>query len=234
MQRHRRPELMDQPGLDSEEHVRALQGLSRINALSRTAAILGPPILQLARSRGSPTGLFASSTWPRGGGDLPITLARRASKSGINLVVEGCDISPRAVRFAQAKADARGGHVRFFVLDLLAARPSIKLRCNNVLFIPASSRRTGRNSCWAEWRRLPGAWCWSTIWSGTGGATRWPWSAVTCFPALVWCMLTAPCRLLAAFTPGEVLRIAEQAGLRGATLSRHWPQRYLLTWKASR
>ena len=35
MQRDRRPEVMDQPGLDPAEHDRALQGLRRINRISR-------------------------------------------------------------------------------------------------------------------------------------------------------------------------------------------------------
>src|SRR4051794_24452050 len=37
-QRSRRPEVMDQPGLDFTEHARALQGLGRINTISRTSA----------------------------------------------------------------------------------------------------------------------------------------------------------------------------------------------------
>jgi hypothetical protein len=39
-----------------------------------------------------------------------------------------------------------------------------------------------------------------------------------------------PISVAGAFTPGEALSLAEQAGLQGATLTRHWPQRYLLTW----
>lgn len=35
MQRDRQPEVMDQPGLDPAEHDRALQGLRRINGISR-------------------------------------------------------------------------------------------------------------------------------------------------------------------------------------------------------
>ncbi len=40
--RHRRRELMDQPGLDPVEHARALRGLGRINRVSRSDAILWP------------------------------------------------------------------------------------------------------------------------------------------------------------------------------------------------
>jgi hypothetical protein len=34
-----------------------------------------------------------------------------------------------------------------------------------------------------------------------------------------------------AFTPAEALALAERAGLGGATVGRHWPCRYLLTWR---
>ena len=42
-------ELMDQPDLDQTLHIHALRGLQRINAVSRSAAILWPAIADLAR-----------------------------------------------------------------------------------------------------------------------------------------------------------------------------------------
>jgi len=39
-----------------------------------------------------------------------------------------------------------------------------------------------------------------------------------------------PISVAAAFTPSEALFLAERAGLQGASLTRHWPQRFLLTW----
>src|SRR5208283_5736775 len=120
MQRRRRPELMDQPGLEFTEHVRALQGLSRINTLSRNVAVIWPPIFQLARSRQPANGPLRVLDLATGGGDLPIALARRALQTGMNLAIEGCDISPEAVRYAQSRADTLGIQVRFFVLDALS------------------------------------------------------------------------------------------------------------------
>jgi len=43
-QRDRQPEFMDQPGLDRDEHARALAGLRRINFISGTSASLLAPI----------------------------------------------------------------------------------------------------------------------------------------------------------------------------------------------
>ena len=79
MPRCRSPELMDQPGLGFREHARALQGLRRINRLSRTASILWPQIARLARIRGDtgdPLHLLDVAT---GGGDTPIALKQRAA-----------------------------------------------------------------------------------------------------------------------------------------------------------
>ena len=79
--RCRQAELMDQPGLDAGEHAHALHGLARINRLSRSDAILWPAIERLARAgRGSPIRVLDVAS---GGGDVPIALAKRASRAGL-------------------------------------------------------------------------------------------------------------------------------------------------------
>ena len=50
MQRDRRPEVMDQPGLDPVEHDRALQGLRRINRIRRCVPTLCLPMGRLPLS----------------------------------------------------------------------------------------------------------------------------------------------------------------------------------------
>jgi hypothetical protein len=40
-----------------------------------------------------------------------------------------------------------------------------------------------------------------------------------------------PVSVAAAFTPAEALSLARRAGLEGATIVRHWPQRFLLEWR---
>ena len=39
-----------------------------------------------------------------------------------------------------------------------------------------------------------------------------------------------PVSVQGAFRPNEVVQLARAAGLNGASLTRHWPERYLLTW----
>src|SRR5215475_10732189 len=88
-ERDRQPELMDQPGLDEGVHHKALDGLARVNAISRTVNVLW---------RGLRTADAFSGTGPlrvldigAGGGDIVIGLARSARRHGITMEVDGCD-----------------------------------------------------------------------------------------------------------------------------------------------
>lgn len=42
-----------------------------------------------------------------------------------------------------------------------------------------------------------------------------------------------PLSVAGAFAPQEALQLCVPAGLHGATISRRWPQRFLLTWRRS-
>src|SRR5262245_25760604 len=114
-ERNRQPELMDQPGLDAAEHACALTGLGRINQISRIAAMYWPELRRLAQAR--PGRALRVLDVATGGGDVPITLARRAIRSGLAIAVEGCDKSARAVEFAGEQAAARALPLHFFTLD---------------------------------------------------------------------------------------------------------------------
>ena len=61
MPRDRQPEVMDQPGLDPAEHVRALQGLRRINGISRCVPGLFRHFEKLASE--SPTTQLSVLSW---------------------------------------------------------------------------------------------------------------------------------------------------------------------------
>ena len=45
------------------------------------------------------------------------------------------------------------------------------------------------------------------------------------------CEAVWPLSVEAAFTLAEVQALAAEAGMAGATISRHWPCRYLLAWR---
>src|SRR5271165_869464 len=116
-ERRQTPELMDQPGLDPIEHGRALRGLGRINRVSRSAAVYWPLIRRLAESHPArPTTVLDLAS---GGGDVPVALANRAIRAGLDVRIDGCDMSPTATQFAAQRARDQGVDVRFFTMDVL-------------------------------------------------------------------------------------------------------------------
>jgi len=230
MQRRRRPELMDQPGLELAEHVGALQGLGRINALSRVGSVLWPPIEQLARFQGVSDRPLRVLDLATGGGDTPITLARRATATGSNVEIDGCDISSQAIAYAQGQASACGIRVRFFVLDALREKlPSDY----DVLCCSLFLHHLGEMDAIALLSRMAAA-AQRLVLVDDLVRSRWGYLL-----ALAGCHVLSSSRIVhvdgpasvaAAFTPTEALSLAERAGLLGTSLKRHWPQRFLLTW----
>ncbi len=226
--RQRRPELMDQPGLDAGEHIHALRGLARINRLSRSDAILWPAIERVARTH--PGSAIRVLDVASGGGDVAIALAKRASRAGLDLEVEGCDVSPEAVRYARRQADRSGLSLRFFNLDVLnepiPAGYDV-VTCSLFLhhLAEADARSFMRNAAGATSRLflvndlVRGPVGYLLAWSACRLLTRSP---------VVW--HDGPVSVAGAFTLAEVRELAESAGLAGVTLTRHWPHRFLLTW----
>ncbi len=228
--RHRVPEIMDQPGLDAGDHEHALSGLRRVNFLSRSDAILWPAIAELARTRRPQDSALRVLDLATGAGDIPIALARRAERAGLNIQFDGCDVSPRAVDFARRQAEKPHANVRFFTWDALKGPLPDQyhvIMCS--LFLhhldEASAVEVLRRMSEAASRRIL-----------VNDLIR---SRLGLLLAQAGCRLLTrshvvhydgPASVSAAFTPAEALALAEQAGLRGTTLTRHWPQRFLLSW----
>jgi len=230
MQRSRRPELMDQPGLELAEHVRALQGLGRINTLSRVESVLWPPIERLARSKGMTDRPLRVLDLATGGGDTPINLARRAAATGTNVEIDGCDISSQAIAYAQEQASVGGTRVKFFVLDAL--RESLPSGYD-VLCCSLFLHHLGETDAIALLGRMAATAQRLVL---VDDLVRSHWGYLL---ALTGCYVLSrsrivhfdgPASVAAAFTPSEALSLAERAGLKEARLTRHWPQRFLLTW----
>jgi SAM-dependent methyltransferase len=230
-QRQRQPEIMDQPGLPPAEHDRALTGLARINFFSRSANILWPALIDLARDRPRLRVLDVAT----GAGDLPLRLWQRARRHGLDWQVAGCDISPQAVEHAEQRAHQAGATVSFFVHDVLAGPPlppADAVTCSLFLHHLAEDdarallRRLARpddpegpavvlvNDLERSWPGLLLAHV------GTRLLTR---SRVVHFDG--------PCSVESAFTLGEAQRLAERAGLSGVRVTRRWPCRWLLEWR---
>jgi 2-polyprenyl-3-methyl-5-hydroxy-6-metoxy-1,4-benzoquinol methylase len=227
--RRRRDEIMDRPDLERARHFQALTALERLNLWSGSARILWPPIYHLAKETSSRrlTVLDIAS----GAGDIPIRLFRRAARAGLSLQIEGGDISPRAVAYAQERAARAKVNIHFFPIDALAAdipgsydvvtcslflhhledgqvvrllRTLAPVARHLLLVSDLNRSCTGFVAAYLATRLL----CWSDVVRTDG-----PWSVE------------------AAFTVDEVTMLAERAKLVGATVAKRWPFRLLLTWR---
>lgn len=220
---------MDQPDLDPVLHAQALDGLARINAISRTAATLWPDIARLARTLGSrrPLRLLDVAC---GGGDVTVALARRARREGVALEVSGCDLSSTALDRGRELARRAGAGVSFFELDVTrGALPQYDavicslflhhLDANRVVsLLRALAKPPCRLLLVSDLVRSRLGYLYA--WFGSRCLTR---SEVVAVDALL--------SVRAAFTVAEITSLAERAGLSGVRVRRRFPQRFLLAWE---
>jgi 2-polyprenyl-3-methyl-5-hydroxy-6-metoxy-1,4-benzoquinol methylase len=227
--RNRQPEIMDQPGIDRDDHVAALRGLERINWWSRSAAILWPTIRELARAE--PTRTIRVLDLATGAGDIPIALCRKAKRDKFNLSFAACDCSETALDHARRRADESNVEVRWFQHDVLSGPIADQfdvvvcslflhhLEPNDAVVVlnrmrDAAARIVRVN----DLNRSRLGWWMARL--GTVLLTR---SAVA--------RADGPRSVEGAFSRAEALELAERAGLRGAAVVRRWPCRWLMTWR---
>jgi 2-polyprenyl-3-methyl-5-hydroxy-6-metoxy-1,4-benzoquinol methylase len=230
--RNRQPELMDQPGLTTDEHHRALAGLARINWLSGSSRILWPPLSKLARLNAGKTIRVLDVAC--GGGDVTLALARRAARSGQRMEFVGCDASGVAVGMAKRNARRLGLAVEFFQTDVLQEELPAgfdAIVCSLFLHhLDSAAAKELLRRMADRARRL--------VLVNDLVRSRYGY-----FLASAACRLLTSSRIVrvdgplsvrGAFTPEEALALAHRAGLAGATVQRRWPERFLLEWwKAS-
>ena len=219
------PELMDDPGLDPAEHRRALRGLARINRWSRSAAILWPVLLDVARRvHGRPVRVLDVAT---GAGDVPVGLWRRAKAAGALVEIDACDVSPTAL--GHAAELARETAVRFFRHDVLAdTLPGGYDLVTCSLFLHHLSEPDAVTAL----RRMKDAGAAVAVndLSRSRAGFVVVWAACRLLTRSPVVHFDGPVSVRAAFTPREALALAERAGLSGATVERRRPCRFLLRW----
>jgi len=227
--RRRQPELMDQPEIEAATHAHALSGLARVNWFSRSAAIFWPALRRLAREQ-QPRPLRVLDI-ACGGGDVTVSLAKRARRAGVAIQMAGCDMSGTALEIARRRAAEAGDAVEFFRHDVL--QQPLPARFDVVM-------------CSLFLHHLDEADAVAVLRSMVASAGRAvlindlirsrSGYLLACFGARLLTRshvvhVDGPLSVAGAFTPCEVLQLCEQAGLTGSTLTRHWPQRFLLTWR---
>jgi 2-polyprenyl-3-methyl-5-hydroxy-6-metoxy-1,4-benzoquinol methylase len=227
-ERHLQPEWMDRPDLDVRRHQDALHGLERLNRWSGSARILWRPLARLAaETPDRPCRILDIAT---GGGDVPRGLWRRACRAGVSLALEGCDISPVAIAHAQQRCAEQAAEVRFFQTDVLRdPLPSGYDAVISSLFLHHLTQQQAIDLL----RRMAAAGRLvlvnDLVRSRRGFLLAWFATRLLSRSEVV--HFDGPRSVEGAFTPDEARRLAEAAGLAGATVERRWPCRFLLSWR---
>lgn len=234
------PELMDDENIDPRAHRRALQGLSRLNRLSRASVSVARAIQELLAARGIPASDASLLDLACGGGDLLLgvrgALGLAPPSSNPKHVTKdiAIDISSTALGVLRERADRQKLAVLRVRADVLAAPLPVGDAgvdiCMCSLFLHHLTRadtlgvlremaRVARSgvviSDLARTRRgLLLAWCASRL------VTR---SRVVHVDSLK--------SVRAAWTRNELQELAREAGLHTAEVRAIWPQRLLLVWR---
>lgn len=229
--RHRQSELMDDPALDHDAHRHALESLGRINWLSQSDKSVWAVILRQARAQkqGRPLTILDIAA---GGGDLAIRLAGLAKRDDVSVAIDGCDISPTALKYATNQAtDAKLNNVKFTQCNALQdpfPQPKYDIvMCSlflhhlteedAVLLLQRMKTAATQLVLVDDLRRTRfGYWL---AWLGCRILTR-------CHVVHV----DGPMSVEGAFTTREAKLMATQAGLTNAVIIHRWPQRFRLTW----
>jgi 2-polyprenyl-3-methyl-5-hydroxy-6-metoxy-1,4-benzoquinol methylase len=229
--RDRQPELMDDPALAESLHRQALRGLERVNRISGIASLLWRTIRPLCRRHPDrPLRVFDVGC---GGGDISVGVWKKAQRAGCPIQIGGCDISPKALRMSTERARAAGAEAEYVSVDILndpLPRGWDVMYCSLFLhhFDETQGERLLQNMAQNSERmvlvndlirdRLGYFLCW------------WGVRLLTRSPIV---HVDGPLSVRAGFQPDEVLSMAARAGMPGARITRHWPQRLLLKWERS-
>jgi len=227
-QRELVPEVMDDPALDPALHEAALRGLGRINWFSRSASMLWPAIVAAADRQ--PGRALRVLDLACGGGDVLVQLAKKAAAEGKAIELTGADVSPVALVFARRQAEAAGVDLGWLEVDLFqeALPDGYDLAMNSLFMHHLTAGRAVdvfskmKAACDTvlinDLRR--GAIAHAVTVAGTRLLSRSPVVHVD-----------GPRSVRAAWTPAELMALAEQARLHGAKVRCRFPWRMVLEWR---
>lgn len=230
--RDRQPEIMDQPDLDPTRFIGSLVGLRRINGVTGSARILWPDLVEAARLK-SPETLKVLDV-ACGGGDIVVTLSRKAKKAGLPIAFTGCDINPLAVEQARKHAESSRVGAEFYTMDATAdALPndSDVIMCSfflhhlpdpeAVVFLRRAAASAQDRLLIHDLVRARAGYVLAKV--GT--------AALLCNDV---CRIDGPRSVQGAFTCPEAEALSDAAGLDGAVIVPRFPYRYLLRWVRAR
>ena len=228
-QRVMEPEDIDDPALEKEQLFGALRGLTTINFLSASAGSVWQPMVRLSRERKQARLRILDVA--TGGGDIPLALWRKAKRIGLRVEVLGVDISERALEFATRQCTGCGSDVRFEQRDILrdGLPEGFDVVVSSLFLHHLTNDQAGQMlaAAAAATRHLVLI---NDLRRGRYGLTLAYFAGhiLSSSPVV---RVDAIRSVRAAFTMQEALEMAERAGMKGATVQRRWPARYLLQWR---
>jgi 2-polyprenyl-3-methyl-5-hydroxy-6-metoxy-1,4-benzoquinol methylase len=224
------PEWMDDPQLDAAMHHQALTGLARLNFIGRSAEMLWPYVHRFARASNSRA--LRVLDIGSGAGDVVIALWKKARRQGISMEIVGLDISPTAVDVARHRAESAGARASFEVCDVLAETlPSGFDVVMSSLFLHHLDDGQARQLLKQMRQSTEGLLLINDLERSRVNLWQTQLAArvLTRSPVV---HVDAPRSIERAFSLAEVRSLAEAAGLRGHDIRRHWPCRFVLSWRA--
>ena len=230
MHRTRVDERMDDPGIDPLEHAHALAGLKRLNAWAGSDRLTWQAIAHAARGCAGELHVMDIAC---GAADGPMRMAARAAASGLRIRWTLVDAHAGSVDAARAAVAAAGAQAEVVQRDVVAdgmPRDADVVTCSlfvhhldrpDAVRLLASMRQAARRAVAVAdlERSRPGL---VLAWTASRALSRSP---------VVW--FDAPASVRAAFTAAEAREMASEAGLRGASVRRAWPSRWVLEWRAA-
>jgi SAM-dependent methyltransferase len=222
------PEWIDREGNAPEDLAAALADIRAVNRLLGGRRVVVDAIAPYLRAapRDAVLRILDVGT---GSADVPIAIAKAASRMGRRVEIVAIDRDPATVELARRAAS---GHPAIRVLradafapgfpdgsfDLVVASMVLHHFPHDdaVRFVEVMRRLARRAVLVNDLRRHALAWAFIAL------AARLTWR----HPMFVH---DAPLSVLRGFTDRELARIAEDAGASGATVVRRWPYRLLLT-----
>jgi SAM-dependent methyltransferase len=167
-----------------------------------------------------------------GGGDVVRGVAKLAARHGIAIETHGCDINATAVEYAQhAAEEAKPRGARFFqfnaLVDPLPAEYDVLMA---TLFFHHLTNDNGKQLLgrMAQAARL-GVLIDDLCRNWLGYLYAWAGGRLLTRSSIV--HTDGPLSVSAAYTTSEFRQLAQDAGLGNVTIRRHWPQRFLMSWK---
>lgn len=231
-QRDRQPELMDQPGLDAAVHRCALAGLGKANAIGRIARHIWGAVCgsNVHPANGQPLRVLDIAS---GGGDITIAIAKLAAAHGVRLEIDGCDVSPTAIEFAERAAQRAGvSNVQFRQLDVLVDPLDEYDLVMSTLFLHHLTGDEARNLLERMGRAARRLVLVDDLQRNRLGYA-YAWAGVRLLTRSKIVHTDGPLSVRAAFTIDEAVALAREAGWQDVRVKSHWPQRFLMTWKKS-